>query len=278
LNFLAAHPGRSSTYSQLARDLQINLASTHNLLVALCEAGYLLRDPVDRTYSLGPALVAIGDAALERNPVIDEARPRMRALSRTLQLETLAFVEVGADTLCVARAGPEQPSGMTARVGQRVPLMAPLAPVFVAWAPPDRVQAWLLRGGASRRERRQQENHLEVVRGRGYSVAVEVEGRRRIGDLLSELAENPRSETLRGEMRAQIHELDQDMFRLPAAKQRAYSIYGITAPVFDARGQTALSITLRGYPRNLSLDTLREYAQRLQLLTKDIGDAARTRR
>lgn len=278
LNFLAAHPGHSPTYSQLARDLQVNLASTHNLLVALCEAGYLLRDPVDRSYSLGPALVAIGDAALERNPVIDEARPRMRNLSRALQLETLAFVQVGADTLCVARAGPEQPPGMTARVGQRVPLMAPLASVFVAWAPPAQVEAWLLRGGASPRERRQQEKHLEVVRRRGYSVAVEVEGRRRIGDLLSELADNPRSEKLRGEMRDQIHELGQGVFQLPAAKRRAYPIYGITAPVFDARDRVALSITLQGYPRNLSLRALEDYAHRLQRLTRSIGDAARSRR
>ena len=278
LNFLAAHPGRAYTYSELARDLQINLASTHSLLVALCESGFLVRDPVDRSFGLGPALVAIGDAALQRNPVIDEARPRMRAMSRALELEPLAFVQAGADTLCVARAGPDQPPGMTARVGQRVPLMAPLAPVFVAWAPPEEVEAWLLRGGASRKERRQREAHLALVRQRGYSGAVEVEGRRRIGDLLSELADDPHSKSLRDQLRDQIHELGHGEFRLSGTARRSYPIYGITAPVFDERGRVALSITLQGYPRNLSLRALDDYARRLQELTREIGDAARARR
>ena len=278
LNFLAAHPGRSYTYSQLARNLGINLASAHSLLVALCECGFLVRDAADRSYELGPALVAIGDAALERNPIIDEARPRMRALSRALELETLAFVKVGADTLCVARAGPDQPPGMTARVGQRIPLMAPLAPVFVAWAPPEEVESWLLRGGVTRKKRAEQQSHLVGVRERGYSVAVEVAGRRRIGELLSELADDPHSKTLRGEIHDQIHELGHGEFRLPAGRRRNYPIYGITAPVFDPRGQVALSITLQGYPRNLSLRALEDYAKKLQDLTTKIGDAVQPRR
>lgn len=278
LIFLAAHPGRSYTYSQLARNLEINLASAHGLLVALCESGFLVRNPADRSYNLGPALVAVGDAALERNPVIDEARPRMRALSRSLELETLAFVQVGADTLCVARAGPEQPPGMTARVGQRVPLMAPLAPVFVAWAPSDEVEAWLGRGGASPQRRAQQEVHLAGVRERGYSVAVEVPGRRRIGELLSGLADDPHSKTLRRQIRDQIHELGHGDFRLSARRRRSYPIYGITAPVFDASGQIALSITLQGFPHSLSLRALDDYALKLQQLTKRIGSAARARR
>ena len=51
LNFLAAHPEESLSYSELSRRLQVNLASTHSLLMALTECGYLTRDPRDR-YSL----------------------------------------------------------------------------------------------------------------------------------------------------------------------------------------------------------------------------------
>ena len=278
LNFLAAHPGQSYTYSQLARNLGINLASAHSLLVALCECGFLTRNPSDRSYNLGPALVAIGDAALERNPVIDEARPRMRALSNSLAVETLAFVRVGSDTLCVARAGPEQPPGMTARVGQRIPLMAPLAPVFVAWGPEEEVDAWLLRGGATRKMRAEQQAHLAGVRERGYSVAVEVPGRRRIGELLSELADDPHSKALREEIRQQIHELEAGGFRLSKGGRRRHPIYGITAPVFAPRKGVALSITLQGFPQPLSLRALEDYVKALQGLTKRIGNAVRARR
>ena len=78
LNFLAAHPDESLTYSELSRRLGVNLASTHNLLMALTECGYLTRDPKTRTYSLGAALVALGDAALRGNPIVDETRGEIR--------------------------------------------------------------------------------------------------------------------------------------------------------------------------------------------------------
>ena len=82
LNFLAAHPEASFSYSQIAQRLGINLASTHNLLIALTECGYLTRDPEDRRFALGPALVAIGDAALRSHRAIEETRRAMRDLSR----------------------------------------------------------------------------------------------------------------------------------------------------------------------------------------------------
>ena len=195
-NYLAAHPGQAFTYSQLALRLQINLASTHNLLTALTERGYLTRHARTRAYELGPVLLAIGAAALERNPVIDAARGRMKTLSRTLGLETRAFVQAGSDTLCVARAGPVSPGG-TARVGQRLPLIAPLASVFVAWSTEPDVSQWIRRGGFEARERQQLLDILDVVRGRGYSVALEVEGRRHIVDLLAELGDAPHSSSLR---------------------------------------------------------------------------------
>ena len=74
LNYLAAHPGESLTYSELSRRLEVNLASMHSLLVALTECGYLAHHAAERTYSLGPALVALGDAALRQNPYLDTAR------------------------------------------------------------------------------------------------------------------------------------------------------------------------------------------------------------
>src|SRR5687767_11996212 len=125
LNFLAAHPDQAFSYSQLAQRLQINLASTHNLLLALVECGYLTRSASDRRFSLGPALVALGDAALRENPVVESARIQMRRLSRALGRETLALVRAGSDALCIARAGPAQAPGRTLRVGQRIPLIAP---------------------------------------------------------------------------------------------------------------------------------------------------------
>ena len=198
LNFLAAHPGESFSYSQIAQRLGINLASTHNLLIALSECGYLKRNPEDRRFSLGPALVAIGDAALRGHRAIEETRRAMREHSREQNAETLAFVRAGTDAFCVARAGPSAGPGRTVQVGQRIPMMAPLSSVFFAWASDGEVERWLLRGGAPRREQKRQREILRQVRERGYSVALEVAERRQLGDLLVALAENPARKRCRG--------------------------------------------------------------------------------
>jgi DNA-binding IclR family transcriptional regulator len=272
LSFLAAHPDEAFSYSQLSRRLQINLASTHNLLMALTECGYLTRSPRDRTFSLGPALVAIGDAALRGNPAIDEARVQMRGLSKELGLETLAFVRAGTDALCIARAGPTQGPGKTVQVGQRIPLMAPLSSVFVAWAPAEEVELWLLRGGSSLRERRRQREKLELVRDRGFSVALEVAGRRQLGDLLSEMADDPHSETLRIEMRDVIKELGLGKYQLGEGSATSHRISTITAPIFDPLGQVELAITLQVFKQDVSSKSIEALGRRLLRVTRAISD------
>ena len=270
LNFLAAHPEASFSYSQIAQRLGINLASTHNLLIALTECGYLTRDPEDRRFALGPALVAIGDAALRSHHSIEETRRAMRDLSRDQDAETLAFVRAGSDALCVARAGPTSGPGRTVQVGQRVPMMAPLSSVFFAWASEKEVEGWLLRGGAPRREQKRQREILRQVRDRGYSVALEVEGRRQLGDLLVALAENPRSESLPSEMREVIQELGLGPYQLDEESRAPLRISTLTAPIFDARGQVDLSLTVQVFRDDLTPSGLRAIGQSLLQTTRAI--------
>jgi DNA-binding IclR family transcriptional regulator len=73
LAFLTANPTRGFRISELAEHLGMNLASAHATLAVLCDAGFLLRDPVHRTYVLGPALAVTGFAALEEHPAIGAA-------------------------------------------------------------------------------------------------------------------------------------------------------------------------------------------------------------
>ena len=216
LNYLAAHPDEPLTYSELSNRLGINQASTHNLLMALTECGYLVREPRTRTFSLGAALVAIGDAALRGNPVIDEARVQMAKLAKALDMGAVALVRAGGDALCISRAGPRRAQVDPPEVGQRVPIMAPLVSVFVAWASDDDVERWLQRGSASEADRARAREILERVRNRGYSVALEVPGRRRVGGLIAELAEHPHSDELRRQLHATIGELGRGSY--PASR------------------------------------------------------------
>jgi DNA-binding IclR family transcriptional regulator len=137
------------------------------------------------------------------------------------------------------------------RVGQRIPLMAPLSSVFVAWAPESETLRWLLRGGTSRREQRRQLEILSRVRERGFSVALEVAGRRQIGELLGELAEDPHSEALRSELHDVIRELGRVRYQLGEDDAASHEISTLTAPVFDRRGRVELALTLQVFERGL---------------------------
>ena len=148
LDFLASHPGRSFSLSELSRRLDINKASAHAICHALCEAGYLVRHPTRKDYSLGPATIAVGQAARSQNPALDFARDEMGELAVELDLGCFACGAMGDEIVILDRAGHRRPFGVDVAVGHRVPLVPPLGTVFVAWSPPEEIDEWLRRVGA----------------------------------------------------------------------------------------------------------------------------------
>jgi DNA-binding IclR family transcriptional regulator len=58
------------TLSEIGRALSVDVSSCVHLLAALTASGYVVRDPDDRRYHLGPALVRPGAVArrLHRGP------------------------------------------------------------------------------------------------------------------------------------------------------------------------------------------------------------------
>src|SRR4029077_18145721 len=74
IDFLASFPERGFTLSEIVRATKINVASCHAVLATLTDCGYLTRCPNERTYTLGRALVAIGQAALKSQPLIARAQ------------------------------------------------------------------------------------------------------------------------------------------------------------------------------------------------------------
>src|SRR5438045_3729495 len=99
VSFLTANRGRGFTISELVRHLGMNIASAHATLAVLCEFGFLVRDPVHRTYVLGPALAATGFAALEQHPAIDAAIEQAEKLAGALDSEVSVSSLAGRDVV-----------------------------------------------------------------------------------------------------------------------------------------------------------------------------------
>src|SRR2546422_11577059 len=105
--YLTAHPSRGFTISELAQHLGMNIASAHATLAVLCDCGFLVRDPVHRTYVLGPALAATGFAAREQHPAIEAAIEQAELLAHELDAEVGVYAVAGRDIIVLARRGPE---------------------------------------------------------------------------------------------------------------------------------------------------------------------------
>ena len=84
------NPRRRWSLAEIARQADLSYASAHSVASALEESGLVRRHPRTRTYTLGPALIALGAAAQRGYRVVDDALPEMERLSDDLGLGCLA--------------------------------------------------------------------------------------------------------------------------------------------------------------------------------------------
>lgn len=227
LNFLAAHSAEEFTLSDLVARLDINLASAHALLAVLTEAGYVTRHPRLRTYSLGPIVVAIGNAALDRHPAIAKAHEEARRLSDELGLGVAVTALAENDIVFLERVGEHRARDIGIQVGQRFPIVPPFGAVFAAWHDPE---AWLARA----EDRPEMEAVLDDVRSRGWAAAL---GNPPSTDYQALAALNPR---------------------------RTYDVVMIAAPVFGPSGDAIVSITLLGMEPSLPAQQVMALGERVR--------------
>jgi DNA-binding IclR family transcriptional regulator len=258
LNFLAAHPADEFTLSDLAVRLDINVASAHALLGVLADAGYVTRHSRLRTYTLGPSVVALGTAAMERHAAIDLARDAARDLAKEVGLEVAVTAPAGDDIVFLARAGDHQARGMAVHVGQRVPLVPPLGSVFMAWGG---AEPWLARAEDPAR----MQAVLDGVRGRGYSIALEADARRGLSDALDDLADAPADAALRGSVDELVVELGHGDYQVQELDPgRTYDVSMVAAPVFGSAGEVVLALTLVGFAAGLPGDRVAAFGEQVR--------------
>jgi DNA-binding IclR family transcriptional regulator len=259
LNYLAAHPAEGFTLSELARHLDINVSSAHGLLTVLTDAGYLERHHRLRTYTLGPAVAALGGAAREHHPAIDLACGAAETLATELDLEVTVTAVAGDDILFVSRAGDHHAPGMTAHVGQRVPFAPPLGTVFIAWGGAER---WLERAD----DPVGMQAVLAGVRARGYAIGLEADSRRALGRALEDLARStsgsPRHDATLGALVAELGHADYPVRELE--ESRSYDVSFVAAPVFGPGADVVLAVTLIGFPPGLPAAQIAAYGERVR--------------
>jgi DNA-binding IclR family transcriptional regulator len=261
LNLLATRPEQRFSLSEIARDLSLNKATLHAILWSLSEAGYLVRDDA-KTYGLGPALIALGNSALETYPAAHAALAEMEALTADLGLDCVASAAIHGEIVILARAGTPGPFGINVQPGQRIPLTPPLGTVFVAWSGPDEIDRWLASVGPSVPKDKLERYRAAVteVRARGYSIGLARGEYRRLVEALRAADQ----ESGRPTVEEGVKGLRTDEYALiELDRAESYRLNHIGAPVFGPSGEVALALFLIGFQDQIPAEQVPKYADRL---------------
>ncbi|WP_099020536.1 IclR family transcriptional regulator [Mycolicibacterium palauense] len=132
LDFLGRHPHDRFGLSELARRLGLSKPTCLGIVTTLTGAGYLLRDPADKTYRLGPALITLGHTAQEALRVSPAARDELRDLCTQVRC-TAALSAVVDDRITLLELVAPTGTDPGVRVGQSYPFAPPVGLMFVLW-------------------------------------------------------------------------------------------------------------------------------------------------
>lgn len=249
LDFLAHNPHEHFGLSELARRVGLSKPTCLGILATLTESGYLVRDDRDKSYRLGPALIALGHSAQESMRVNPAARAELRDLSSAFQ-STAALSAVVDDRITVLELVGPPGTDVGVRVGQSYPFAPPVGLMFVLWDD-EALRAWLAKAPSV--PLRTESDRLNLVvaecRSAGYLVERLTPGGRRLYALMAGM-----SASLPDELQALLRELISDIGErvyLPgeAGGRQRHDISVISAPVYDHHHRQAMVVSLHvGHP------------------------------
>ncbi|WP_436791513.1 IclR family transcriptional regulator [Yinghuangia sp. YIM S10712] len=264
VSFLTAHPSRGFTITELVRHLGMNIASAHATLAVLCDCGFVIRDPVHRTYVLGPALAATGYAALEQHPAIEAAIDEAEKLAAELAAEVGVTAVAGRDVIFLARRGPEPLAQTIGYPGDRSPLLAPIGSVFMAWADDDAITAWLERAELPLELAVYYRKVLADVRTRGFSVPMPPIASPAMIEAMAALRSEPADGDAEPRLREVLQKTDEMLLLLDGLSGSEEVVFKtVTAPIFDPIGRVLLSLSITGPDHPVSIDHILELGRRV---------------
>ncbi|OBF16566.1 helix-turn-helix domain-containing protein [Mycobacterium sp. ACS4331] len=280
LDFLADHPDQRFGVSELARRLGLSKPTCLGIVTTLGDAGYVLRDPVDKTYRLGPALIRLGHRTQESLRVSPGAREELSRLSaRFGATAALSGVIDDRITLIELVAPPGARSGV--EVGQSYPFAPPIGLMFVLWDE-QALRDWLSKEPTLPLRTKTARLHrvVETCRRDGYLVERLTPGGRRLYALMAGV-----STELPDELRALLGELVSDIGERVYLRDEAtpedtsHDISVMSAPVFDHHRRQVMVVSLH-IGKALADDEITERAAALMAtagaITEQLGGVAST--
>jgi DNA-binding IclR family transcriptional regulator len=135
-------------FVDVSRELGINQATAHSILKTLCDKGWATRDPVDKGFSVGPALAMIAARIRLTRPLANAARVVAAEMSDKFGYPASVIERAGDSLVITAFEGGQvpHPAGIT---GDRIPFVPPFGVAFAAWDSVEEQRAWVQRAPAA---------------------------------------------------------------------------------------------------------------------------------
>ncbi len=170
---------RSSTLgvTEIATELGLSKAVVHRILASLKSRRLLDVHEDSRRYSLGPAVLTLGLAYLERLDIGEVARPELERLSNITNETATLSTRSGDTRVYVAQVLPDREVKMTVPLGRPFPLhTGGSSKAFLAWLPESDIDAYLSRPLEQLTEHTvvdsaELRRELATIRQRGYAVS-----------------------------------------------------------------------------------------------------------
>jgi DNA-binding IclR family transcriptional regulator len=277
IELLTERKGRPTRLSDIVKALGLNQATAFTIMKELVDTGWVTRDPVNKTFSIGGTLVSLANQ-INQSPSVAHAA---HAAAQAAVADTgyaASVSERAGDQLVItafiaARSGDDDQ--WHAAIGDRLPFAAPFGPAFAAWEPPDERLAWIRRSGVNGRAFQiQLEQFLDDTFSQGFSVE------RMSPEMVSAIPVMTKlqAEALSDAMRDHLDEVLLEMTGTPArlgdkgGQQRHY-VGAISAPIFNALGRVTHNICVHPFA-NLPARKIATTGRRLRRAAEAIDTRA----
>jgi DNA-binding IclR family transcriptional regulator len=253
--------------SDIVKTLGLNQATAYTIMKELVDTGWVTRDPVDKTFSIGGALVSLARQFDQTPSVAHAVHAAAQAAAASTGYAASVSERTGNQLVITAfinsRTGRDDQ--WHAAVGDRLPFAAPFGPVFAAWEPDAERRAWIQRSGVnSRAFQVQLEQFLDETVSQGFSVE------RMSPEMGSAIPVMTRLQAaaLSGSMRERLGEVLLEMTGTPSTpadsrSQQRHYVGAISAPVFDSLGRVTHNISVHPFT-NLPARKIQQTGRRLR--------------
>ena len=261
-------------FSDVARELQLTQATANAILKTLCDRRWLSRDPVDKTYAIGPEFILLAAQADAARALAHKARGVALDVTGDTGFAT-SITELVGESLAITalHATADVPNEL---LGDRFPYAPPFGVAFAAWGSAEERALWVRRATVGNGDLETRLHALlAATRDRGYHVDHATPAMLQMTQIAGTLHGADPTPAMRRILEELLIEM---MDSSPATATTADDdalVTTIAVPVLDRRGRVALNLSLHPI-RPLSPRQVERLGRRLLNATAAIN-AAETR-